>query len=129
MNVRKINVGNNVEELFEVKKIIERQLIEMGKINNKMQLDEFVDFLDFSKNIYIENIKTTIPFSIYKLEDEIIVFHCSDKEEDIDKVIEMLNNIEFDYTNLKELSYEEMMSLNLEKSKMFIINDKYFVIK
>lgn len=120
--MRIINI-NNSSDFISIKDEIEAQLISENKIKSKMELQEFINFLQLQKNIYIKD-DNVIPFRIYN--DIILsVFDASE----LQHLISALEIIKYDLSNLKEIDINAVYLGELDKYEYyFIIDSTYKVI-
>lgn len=126
MNIIKVNVGQDIDDVFKYKMIIEERLLKENKISEKLKLDDFIEYLDFAKTIYIEGTKTTVPFCIYKLDDDnMVIFHTSE-EAQLNKLLDSLLIIMYNFSNLEKLTREDLMKRDVETNKFFIINEQFY---
>lgn len=136
-----INIGNflnDSDDIILAKIAIEKELIELGIIDKKFNLVEFINWLDFTQNVYVINDKIntryiTIPFSIYKskniLDNEFIFFMIDDSHSGANEFIQSIENIKFDINNLKQVDTFKMYENgNYEPdSNYFIIKHKLYI--
>lgn len=128
MNIVKINVGQDIESVFKYKSIIEERLLKENRISESLNLDAFIEYLDFSKTIYIEGSKTTIPFCLYKIDESTtLLFHISDDEK-LGKLFDALQVIMFNFSNLEKMTTEDMVKRDIESHRFFIINEEFYAI-
>ena len=111
-------------KIISAKQEIETKLIEENKLENEMELQEFVKFLNLQNTIYVKD-DTVVPFRIY----EDILFTVA-TDEVIKELNEKLSIINYDFTKLKNIDMLEVYNGELDKYPFFfIINSKYYVVK
>lgn len=120
---------NNVNDIFKAKFFIEEKLIAAGKLEEEMQLDEFVKkYFDVSKMVYLHE-DDILPFAIYKIEDEVIFIYTDEDKKDL--IENKLKSMNFDFSGLKEVRNHEFYKLidpmEDKALDMFILNNKYYM--
>lgn len=115
---------SNIDEVFLAKQYIEKILLDENKINEKMELQEFIlSYMNVSKKVYLKN-DNIIPFEYYKLNEEDIIIITDDNHKD--DIVKALSNINFDLSSLSYMSNNQLNNIFLEDSyECFIINSKY----
>lgn len=115
---------NNPTDVLAVKKEIEEQLLSNSKIDSEMELQEFIQFLELQKTIYIKD-DIVIPFRIYND----IVFSVFD-EQQLEHLLSVLKTIKYDLSNLKEIDINKVYLGELDNYEYyFIIDSTYKVVK
>ena len=134
MNVYYSNINNfneEIEEFVIAKNKIEQPLIDSEKIEKKMSIKEFIDYIDLSKSVYLLNDKenSVIPFNIQNpTENDIVVIYSSTIKDD--KLIEDFKNnlkrIDFDLSKLTKHSQLDLLNGNFQDNQYFIINNEFY---
>ena len=121
------NINENVEDFVIAKNKIERPLIESEKLEKKMSIQEFIEYVDLSKNILmLNNISNdVIPFNIYKNEDNYVIIYSSPNNKG-DILIEHLEKINYDLNNLKQLTPFDLINGKIKDSEYYIIDSNYY---
>lgn len=115
---------NDITEIILAKNEIENKLITDGKIENSMQLSEFIDFLKMQDKIFIKS-DTVIPFSI--IYD---ILFLPEYNEYNDELIQILEDINYNLDSLQEVPVKDVYSGSLELEDFyFIVNSKYKIKK
>lgn len=135
-----INVNNFMDDLDEIvlaKIEIEKELIENETIEKKFNINEFIQWINFSKSIFMKNdgeIDINIPFSIYKSSNELYIFYVLyENNEDNIKALDIfknkLNDINFNINKLNKVNMNELFENGLYKpaSNYFIINGQMYI--
>jgi len=126
-NINKIN--ENVEDFVIAKNKIEMDLIEEEKIEKKMTISEFLNYVNLQHSIFAINEKTliVIPFQITKLEnkDIVIIYSSSTNEEHENEFKDKLKSINYDVTKLNKIDELQMLENTFEK--YFIINNQFYI--
>ena len=115
---------SNIDEVFLAKQYIEKILLDENKINEKLELQEFIlSYMNVSKKVYLKN-DNIIPFEYYKLNEEDIIIITDDNHKD--DITKALSNINFDLSSLSYMSNNQLNNIFLEDNyECFIINSKY----
>ena len=119
-----ININLEVDDLINVKYEFENLLIEKKIIEKHMTLPAFVEYLGFDNSIFVYH-DEFIPFAIFNNLDELYIF-CSTESLDMqNKLMDALNNIEYNISNLTKYTHEELLdNVVYEKGEYFIIDGK-----
>lgn len=123
-----INLQNDPEELFFVKREIEKYLIEQEIIKEKMDLSIFVQWLNMHNSIYMYN-ENVIPFSVVDVGIDRYIFHVEENQEYINETIKALEYINYDFSQLIEKDLTEIYNGELINKNYFLINGKYYITK
>jgi hypothetical protein len=110
-------------KIIESKQEIESKLIENKKIDSAMELQDFIKFLDLQNTIYVKD-DLVVPFRLY--DDMLFIIAENDI---ISEVSEILKEIEYNFSNLKQVSNSEVYSGELDKYKYFFIIDSKYMVK
>lgn len=93
-----VNLSNeDPEDIYVAKWQIEKKIKEKNPSYQKKTLQEFISDLGIGETIYIYNTNTMVPFSIFYN----YMFVAIDNNEDIEKLLKSLSDIEYDFNNLK----------------------------
>ena len=115
---------SNIEELVIAKLEIEKYLMSMNKIKEKLSLDEFITkYLDFSSNVFIynyDNKETIYPFSIIDINSNKYIFVINENSTILNKFMKIMKDINFDFSLLKNIDYDKVN----EEDYYFIIDNK-----
>lgn len=115
---------SNIEDIFSAKMFIEQHLLEENKIEEKMELQDFIlTYMNVSKKVYIKN-DNIIPFEYHKINNEDIIIITNN--EHIDLISNALMNINYDISNLSAISNEQLHTMfSNDNYECFIIDNKY----
>lgn len=115
---------SNIEDIFSAKMFIEQYLLEENKIEEKMELQDFIlAYMNVSKKVYIKN-DNIIPFEYHKINNEDIIIITNN--EHIDLISNALMNINYDISNLSAISNEQLHTMfSNDNYECFIIDNKY----
>lgn len=95
----------DIEAVVLAKYHIENELIEQGKITEKMSLGDFIGkFIKMTDNIAVYNMTTTtdvVPFFIYNTANNKFIFFA-EKNDFSEQTITKLKKINFDISKLKK---------------------------
>ena len=74
-----INIGQiyEADDFLMAKMDIEKYLMDTGKIDKKMSLQEYVAFLDLAKAVYVDE-KGVCPFGVFKTNNETYVHYTGE---------------------------------------------------
>jgi len=129
-NINRIN--EEVEDFVIAKNKIEKPLLESEQLEKKMSIQEFLDYIDLTKNIFMSNdgSNISIPFSIYNpSEKDIVIIYSLDSK--IDKYTKLfkenLEKINYDIKNLKEISQLEILQGITSDKPYYIINNQFCI--
>ena len=129
-NINRIN--EEVDNFVIAKNKIEQPLIDEEKLEKKMSIQEFLNYINLTNNIFMANdaYNTAIPFNIYKpIEENIVIIYALEKN--IDNVEESfkdaLKNIKYNLSNLKELTQIEILEGATQDKCYYIINNEFYM--
>lgn len=105
-----INI-NDIEDLILAKHEIDLYRIDIGEINEKTQLNEFIQNYAAPEYIYLIG-NRQIPFNYIKLGKNDYLFITSNKEDDINIILNKLKLLKYNTDNLCEISNADMLSLD-----------------
>ena len=94
-----------------------------------MSIKDFLEYVDLTKNILIINNEENdaVPFKIYNTkENEIVVIFSSVKQKNSDILKNHLKKIEYNFSNLKELSPLDLLEGNIN-NEYYIIDNNYYM--
>ena len=79
-----INIGKlyEIDDFILAKVEIEKYLLETGKIEKKMSLPDYINFLDVAKTIYVSE-KGITPFSLMEINGTVYI-HYTTESDDLD---------------------------------------------
>lgn len=128
MKLIKINISTDIEDVMYHKKIIEDFWIENKVISERTSIEQFIDMLDMTKRIYIqENGDKILPFVYILVNDTLYFFYVTDDNTLINQCLNELKEFGFDFTKLKKVSNEEILNGILNNKHYFSIDGDYFV--
>lgn len=129
-NINRIN--EEVDNFVIAKNKIEQPLIDNEELEKKMSIQEFLNYINLTNNIFMANdaYNTAIPFNIYKpTEENIVIIYALEKN--IDNVEESfkdaLKNIKYNLSNLKELTQIEILEGATQDKCYYIINNEFYM--
>lgn len=115
---------DNAINILTAKQEIEAKLIESGKIETSMELQDFIKYLNLQNTIYVKD-DTVIPFRVF--DDMIFLVAKGEEQKDL---LDKLNLINYDFSKLTSISQDDIYLGKLDKYKFFfIIDSKYYVIE
>ena len=127
-NINKIN--ENIEDFVIAKNKIELDLIDQEKIEKKMSVSDFLNYIDLQKTVFVfnEDKLKVIPFYIYNLEnkDIVILYSAEIEESEEEQFKEKLYNLNFSLDNLRKVDALDMLVEN-QYEKYFIINNEFYI--
>lgn len=136
-----INVNNFMDDLDEIvlaKIEIEKELIENETIEKKFNINEFIQWIDFTKTIFMKNegeYEINIPFAIHRMKSDTYIFYVLyDNNELTNKAFETfkdsLEQIKYDLSKLKEVNMIKLYENGTYKpnNNFFIMNTKMYEI-
>lgn len=113
---------DNPLKILNAKQEIEKKLIEEGKIEKEMELQDFVKFLNLQETIYCKN-DTVIPFRIY---DDMLFFVGQNDTKN--ELITALESIDYKFSNTRTVPTVDVYNGELDKYEyFFIVQSKYMV--
>lgn len=127
-NINKIN--ENIEDFVIAKNKIELDLIDQEKIEKKMSVSDFLNYIDLQKTVFVfnEDKLKVIPFYIYNLEnkDIVILYSGEIEESEEEQFKEKLYNLNFSLDSLRKVDALDMLAEN-QYEKYFIINNEFYI--
>lgn len=127
-NINKIN--ENIEDFVIAKNKIELDLIDQEKIDKKMSVSDFLNYIDLQKTVFVfnEDKLKVIPFYIYNLEnkDIVILYSGEIEESEEEQFKEKLYNLNFSLDSLRKVDALDMLAEN-QYEKYFIINNEFYI--
>lgn len=129
-NINKFN--EEIEDFVIAKSKIEKPLIDSGKIEKKMSITEFIEYINLSNNVYCVSNKerSVIPFEIKQpsKNDLIVVYSSTCEDKYNDQFKKDLTNINFDLKNLNHIDQLDILngSIDLNINNYFIINGEFY---
>jgi hypothetical protein len=129
-NINKIN--EEVDNFVIAKNKIEQPLIDNEELEKKMSIQEFLDYIDLTQNIFMANdaYNTAIPFKIYKpTEENVVIIYALEKNiENVEESFKAaLKNIKYNLSNLKELTQIEILEGATQDKSYYIINNEFYM--
>lgn len=129
-NINKFN--EEIEDFVIAKGKIEKPLIDSEKIEKKMSITEFIDYINLSDKVYCVANKehSVIPFDIRQpSKNDLVIMYsstCEDKYNDQFK--KDLSKINFDLKSLNHISQLDILngSIDLNTNNYFIINGEFY---
>lgn len=123
------DLGTFPEEFILAKIDIENLLLEDNEIENKMDLESFISYLQIQNNVYI-NGNQTVAFKYIKGKTSDYLFYSftneKTKEEAISKLKDKLVSIKYDFNNLTKLNMSDFSNFDFENIDMFLINQQFY---
>ena len=128
MKLIKINIATDVENLIYHKKIIDDFWLENKVITEHTSIEQFVDMLDMSKRIYVqENGNKILPFVYVLVNDTLYFFYVSDDQTLVNQCLTDLKEFGFDFKKLKKVTNEEILNGILTNKNYFVIDGDYLL--
>jgi len=129
-NINRIN--EEVDNFVIAKNKIEQPLIDEEKLEKKMSIQEFLNYIDLTNNIFMANdaYNTAIPFNIYKpIEENVVIIYALEKNiENVEESFkDALKNIKYNLSNLKELTQIEILEGATQNKCYYIINNEFYM--
>lgn len=123
------NLGTFPEEFVLAKVDVENLLIEDKFIENKMSLEEFIQYLQLQNTVYLNGTQT-IAFRYIKGKTSDYIFYTfSDEktqEEAITRLKDKLSEIKYDFTKLKKLNMSDFSDFDFSNYDMFLIGQSFY---
>lgn len=128
MKLIKINISKDIEDVMYHKKIIEDFWIENKLISERTSIEEFIDMLDLTKRIYIQEKEDKIlPFVYILVNDTLYFFYVSEDDVLVNQCLNDLKEFGFDFNKLRKVSNEEILNGILNNKNYFVIDGDYFI--
>ena len=128
MKLIKINISTDLEEVMYHKKIIEDFWIENKVINERTNIEQFIEMLDMTKRIYIQdNGDKILPFVYILVNDTLYFLYVSDENTLVDECLNELKEFGFDFNKLRKVSNEEILNGILNNKHYFFIDGDYLI--
>lgn len=128
MKLIKINISTDIEDVMYHKKIIEDFWIENKIIKSRTSIEEFIDMLDLTKRIYIQEKEDKIlPFVYILVNDTLYFFYVSEDDVLVNQCLNDLKEFGFDFNKLRKVSNEEILNGILNNKHYFAIDGEYFI--
>lgn len=128
MKLIKINISTDIEDVMYHKKIIEDFWIENKLISERTSIEEFIDMLDLTKRIYIQEKEDKIlPFVYILVNDTLYFFYVSEDDVLVNQCLNDLKEFGFDFNKLRKVSNEEILNGILNNKHYFAIDGDYFI--
>jgi len=129
-NINRIN--EEVEEFVIAKNKIEQPLIDNEELEKKMSIQEFLDYIDLTKHVFVSNDEhnISIPFAIYNPSKNVKVIIYS-LEENVEKYTQIfkdnLEKINYDINKLTKITQLEILQGIIQDKSYYIINDEFYM--
>ena len=121
------SLGEYPEDFLFAKVDVEKKLIEDGKLEKRMKLEEFIIYLNIQDKIYMNNQKG-IAFSILSgLNNDYVFFNFLDSEnndETFASFKKKMESLKYDLSHLKELEPMQLLEPDVINGEFFMINFK-----
>lgn len=112
-----INI-TDVEELIVFKHESDK------KANKKTDLQEFMTKYTNLTKIYVTPNGDSIPFEIFDINNEKVIFACFENDKIKDSFVAKLQSLKFDLSSLKEISIEQQFAMGGEMKDLFYFGSK-----
>jgi len=121
------SIGDNLEDLLDIKRDVEKKMLEDGVITEKLKLDEFISKVVRDTVIYF-SCNVTIPFTIiHGKEDDYLIYTDNDKQDAyVENMYNRLKEVDFDTTKLRQLELLNTFDLQFDKETFFIQHGTYY---
>ena len=115
----------DIEDLILCKHEIDLVLIEMGYLEEKMPLPEFMSkYVNLTNTVYIYN-ELVIGFSYIDVYGKQFLLVQGKDQEQIDAIKNVLKKISYDFSNLKKVSNIDVVS-SIEEKPFILYNGVYY---
>lgn len=121
-------IGDYPEDFLFAKVDVEHHLMEIGQIEHRMKLDEFILWLNLQKTIYLRN-QHSIAFRVAEGEKDSYVFYSLLDTDD--KILEAfahkLETLHYDLSKLTKIAPIDIMSMDLDNAELFMLDNEMYV--
>ena len=114
-----INI-NDIEELIVFKHESEK------KQNIKTDLQKYLETYTNLSKIYVTNTGDSIPFNIFTINGERVIFASFENDKIKDKFIDKMESMKYNLSNLTEYTLENIYKNNIELNDLFYIDSKMY---
>lgn len=114
-----INV-NDIEELIVFKYESEK------KSGKKTDLQKYLETYTNLSKIYVTQTDEKVPFDIFTINGEKVVFAIFEDDKIKNKFIDKMNSINYDMSSLKEYSIENIYTQHIQLNDIFYIDSKIY---
>lgn len=129
MKCQIINLFNDFEDLILLKNKIDDINNENNGTNIKTPLEDFIVQLNMNNSVFIHK-DNVVPFKILDISDKKYLFCAVEDDEYIKSLVDTLESIEYDLSNLKKIETSELLeNIDLLKSDHFLINEEYMTVE
>ena len=128
MKLRKINIAKDVEEVMNTKSIIDEYWINVTKeTTQKTSVEEFVTRLDMAKTLYMSSKGDVVPFKHFDIDGTMYFFYVFEKNDLVSDCIHALEEFQFNFSKLTEVTDKEVMEGKLLNKNYFIVDNHYCI--
>lgn len=121
-------IGDYPEDFLFAKVDVEHHLLETGKIENRMKLDEFILWLELQRMIYLRN-QNSIAFRVTEGEKDSYVFYSllDTDDELLDAFKNKLESLKYDFSKVNKITPIDIMNLDLDNAELFMIDNEMYI--
>lgn len=117
---------NDIEELVIAKYKIEEKLIEDGKLEQKMSINDFL--VNYAQVNYVYKFKNLmIPFGYNKINNIDYLFVITKNEDELNILTNKLKLLRYNLSNMVKVDYNELMiNEHIDEEDFIIFNNNYY---
>ena len=119
------SIGDYPEDFLIAKVDVERHLIETEAIEKRMQLEEFIIYLNIQNTIYMKGQKS-IAFSIQQGQSDKYVFYSLLDQDENGELFESfkkkLEHLKYNFSSLNKIDNMDLLNMDLTKEELFMFN-------
>lgn len=117
---------NDIEELVIAKYKIEEKLIEDGKLEQKMSINDFL--INYAQVNYVYKFKNLmIPFGYNKINNIDYLFVITKNEDELNILTNKLKLLRYNLSNMVKVDYNELMiNEHIDEEDFIIFNNNYY---
>lgn len=123
----------NLNDLYDLKNDIENLWKDENKIEDVLNLDEFIVKLNIAKYIYLKDGKTSIPYNIVKGKKSTYFIYTADgnSEESFNEFLDIFKKNKYNIENFKKYTNTDIITkmIDISKGSYIIYQNEYYLVK